>query len=172
MSYERITADPRFDSVRESHEWRYSWAARFVTPEDVVLDVACGTGYGAKILNAGRYIGVDKELFGKWSTPQLFIPADLESWKPEFSYDVFVSIETIEHIHNKENIIAMAKKAKRFAIISTPIVPTKHRNEFHVHDFTYKDLCYFLPDLVNAQKQDSADGSIKDMYGIACFKTS
>ncbi len=164
MGYERIDDSSRFDGpIRESHVWRYLWANGYIKTDDVVLDCACGTGYARHILN-GKYIGVDK-LAGS------DIVADLETWQPDFEFDVFVSIETIEHIHNYQNILDIAKKAKKYAIISTPIIPTKHRNEFHVQDFTFTELISFLPNFVASRKQDSGDGTIPEMYGIAVFQT-
>lgn len=176
MSYERITKDPQFDAVRDSHEWRYKWAARFIRNSDKVMDAACGTGYGLNVmlkegaLNPYNYTGVDRD-FGEQYEGQggVLLMRDLETWQPEFDYDVFISIETIEHIQNFRNILNMAIRAKRYAIISTPIQPNK--NPFHVHNFTAEQLKGFLPDLEQYATQDSADGTVKDLYGIAAFRT-
>jgi len=168
MGYERITDDPQFDGgIRESHEWRYRWAAQYIEPNDIVIDAACGTAYSKKILNTPNYFGVDRFDGGA------DIIADLETWQPDFPFDVFVSIETIEHLSDDgvRNLLEIAKKARRYAIISTPIIPTKHRNEFHRQDFTYEQVMHFLPNLVASATQDSGDGTIHDMYGIACFRT-
>ncbi len=166
MGYERITDDSQFDSVRESHEWRYRWASKFVMPEDLVLDCACGTGYGARILGGAHYNGVDR--FDNGTN----IVADLETWQPDFPYDVFISIETIEHLTDAgvQNLLNMAKNARKYAVISTPIIPTKHRNEFHTQDFTLEQVKSFLPNLIEFSTQDSGDGTVHDMYGIAVFK--
>jgi cyclopropane fatty-acyl-phospholipid synthase-like methyltransferase len=47
----------------EGHRLRYHLAAGFLERSDVVLDAACGIGYGSDILTARggvTYIGIDK----------------------------------------------------------------------------------------------------------------
>jgi hypothetical protein len=91
----------------------------------------------------GKYIGVDKEnLCGN-------IVADLNTWQPDFDFDIGISFETIEHIENYQNLLNILKKAKKYIIYSTPIVPTKHRNIYHLHDFTFKQLKEFFKDIGN-----------------------
>ncbi len=134
MSFERIDASERFDGrIRESHEYRYKMAARYVRPTDIVVDAACGTGYAKPILKAARYVGIDKVALGA------DIIADLETWEPDFDFDfdVFVSVETIEHLHDWKHLLAMGRRAKRIMVISTPIIPSTASNEFHVQDFTF-----------------------------------
>lgn len=112
------------------------WAGEVTRDTDVVLDAACGTGYGQEFLK-GRYIGVDK------IGPH---PVDLETWVPGFDFDVFVGIETVEHLHDYSTYVEVAKKAKRATVISTPIVPTVWINEFHVHDFTKQEIVDLFTD--------------------------
>lgn len=175
MSYERITADPAYDAVRPSHEWRYKFAAKYIEPRDVVIDAASGTGYGRKFLGTHYYVPVDRAGVSIADEGLVdILQADLNTWQPNFDFDVFVSIETIEHLSNAgvKNLLTIAAKARKYAIISTPIIPTKHRNEFHTQDFTFDQLKMMLPKLVTSATQDSGDGTIKDMYGIAVFKTA
>ncbi len=135
MSFERIDASPAFDGhIRESHEYRYKVAARYVRPTDIVVDAACGTGYAKPILKAARYVGIDKVALGA------DIVADLETWEPDFDFDVFVSVETIEHLFDWKHLLAMGRRAKRVMIISTPIIPSTMSNEFHVQNFTFAQI--------------------------------
>lgn len=135
MEYERINADPIFDKVRKSHEDRYELAANYVGPSDIVIDAACGTGYGKRFLDCKEYFGIDKYDGEDREKGKNHIVADLNSWQPDFDFDVLISLETIEHIENFMNIIEIAKKSDRF-IFSVPIIPTKHQNTFHLNDFT------------------------------------
>ncbi len=135
MSYERIDASAQFDgAIRESHEYRYKLAARYILPTDTVVDAACGTGYAEPILNAGKYFGVDKVNLGA------NIITDLETWEPNFDFDVFLSIETIEHLHNWQHLLEIGRRAKRLMVVSTPIVPSSASNEFHIQDFTFAQI--------------------------------
>lgn len=129
MNYERITKDKQFDSVRDVHEYRYRLIGEHIKEQDNVVDFGCGIGYGKQFVS-GKYIGVDKlDLCEN-------IVADLNTWKPDFEYDVAVSFETIEHLQDYTQLVQNLKNAKRLIALSTPIIETKHRNEYHLHDFT------------------------------------
>jgi hypothetical protein len=43
-------------------------------------------------------------------------------------------------------LIALAKRARRWVLLSTPVVPTKHINIYHLHDFESGDLARFMED--------------------------
>jgi len=139
-NYERITDDKEFDGfARTRHEFRYKIAGSYVNKDDIVIDAACGTGYGQKFFHCLEYHGVDREQF--FSNQ---IIADLNTWKPSDSFipkfDVFVSIETIEHLKDWKHLLKVGRQATRLMIVSTPIIPTKHFNEFHINDFTKEEL--------------------------------
>jgi SAM-dependent methyltransferase len=112
---------------------------------EVVLDVACGIGYGAKLINENvvvQYIGVDKVEpdpkfidFGKF-----YSGVDLNTWSPDFAFDVAICVETLEHLANPKNLVANLSKAKRLIFVSVPTRPTMHMNPFHLHDFTVNDI--------------------------------
>jgi hypothetical protein len=159
---ERITP---MDSVEQwaMHTYRYDVAARFTTADDVVLDAACGTGYGQGILS-GQWVGVDA-----WPGRGIHV-ADLRTWAPDFDYDVFVGLETIEHIDPLAAYLAAAKRAKRAIVISTPIIPTTHFNPHHVHDFTRESLEQLFVPWVVEHYETQADPLLgPDIYGIWVF---
>ena len=61
MDYERIDNSKKFDGpVRESHEFRYKFANKYIEKDDSVIDAGCGVGYGKDILKTENYTGVDK----------------------------------------------------------------------------------------------------------------
>jgi len=165
MIYERIDNSPQFDSVRNSHELRYHIASGFVDKGDIVVDAGCGTGYGRKILGVEqhKYFGLDKNPI----EPNLKF--DFENPQDLFlvPFEVFVGFEIIEHLETLENFIEIAKQAKKWIIISTPIIPTKYRNRFHKQDFTPESLINLFVD-----KNFSLYGWLKqeDIYGIFIFK--
>lgn len=141
MSVERIAGVS--GPAEYGHEFRYRLAAGFLQPGDVVVDAACGVGYGKTSLaihNDVVYFGVDKH-----TGPQI-IEADLEDWHPTFDFDVFVGFETIEHLKDYSGYIRAAKLARRWIIVSTPVVPTRSDNPFHHHDFAPGDLARLFSD--------------------------
>ena len=128
------------------HEARYALAAGFLRPGDVVVDAACGIGYGALILDTHgdiTYYGVDRDtsvVTVKEHRRRRFVEADLRSWQPSFEFDVAVGFETIEHLDSYDVYLDWVRRARRHIVVSVPIVPTKDDNVFHVHDFERDDL--------------------------------
>ena len=129
---ERIT---RGMAGTDGHVFRYLMASGFLRPGDVALDAACGIGYGCEILShvpGARCVGVDREehadfkLYGNGGVS--FEVADLTSYDPKFGYDLFVGFETIEHLPELGHYIGIAKRARRWVILSAPVVPTAARN--------------------------------------------
>jgi ubiquinone/menaquinone biosynthesis C-methylase UbiE len=144
---ERVTPE-MFEGWRKTagHEARYALAAGFLRPGDVVVDAACGIGYGALVLDAHddvTYYGVDRDtsvIAVEGHERRTFVEADLQEWQPSFEFDVAVGFETIEHLENYQRYLEWARRAKRYIIVSVPIIPSKHVNVFHVHDFERDDI--------------------------------
>jgi 2-polyprenyl-3-methyl-5-hydroxy-6-metoxy-1,4-benzoquinol methylase len=140
---ERIAEDDWRNQT--GHVYRYQLASGFVVNGERVLDVACGIGYGAELMSETvflDYIGVDKiepaesfRLFGKFISG-----VDLDEWAPDFDWDVSVSFETLEHVRDPQRLAENLMLAKRLIICSTPTRPTKHMNDYHLHDFTVDDV--------------------------------
>lgn len=116
------------------HRFRYHLGRGFVEPEDLVLDIGCGQGYGTKILSkvARKVIGIDIDTPQiKWNSdyykkyPNVeFIDGDLEKIDlPEC--DIAVSFEVIEHLFDPEAFVKRLKeKVSRWIIVSVPINET------------------------------------------------
>lgn len=136
MTGERIHADTE---SQEGHRFRYHLAAGFCRPGDTVIDAACGAGYGAAILQEHGpvdYVGVDQDISETVEQPDCqFLAADLRGWAAPFGFDVFVGFETIEHLTSYDHYVAHAKQARRWILVSVPVVPTTHLNPFHCHNF-------------------------------------
>jgi len=142
MNYERITSDKEFDDVRPSHELRYRIASGFVESQDRVLDAGCGEGYGSKFFNdCYKYVGID--INPVHCSINKF---DLETDSYKENLDVFIGFEIIEHLKDVSNFVKIAKQAEKWIIVSTPIIPTKHRNEYHLQDFTPKQIIDLFED--------------------------
>lgn len=141
------------DAIEHLH--RYAIVTAYCNNK-VVLDIACGEGYGSAILseNAKRVEGVDIDA-ATVANAKLKYKKDNVNYTTgdatkipfeDASFDVVVSFETIEH-HNKHDEmmreIRRVLKPEGIVIISTP---DKHyysdvpnfKNKFHVKEL-YKD---------------------------------
>lgn len=148
---------PELDSpeIGYSHWHRYLYACQFIVNK-VVLDVACGEGYGSHLFaqTARKVIGVDidKESIGhaasKYQKENLSFIVGSVSDIPiegENLFDTIVSFETIEHVTEKlqreflHEVKRLLKKDGTF-LVSTPNrlfcgdIPM-YANKFHVKEF-------------------------------------
>ncbi len=129
-----LKASPLHSSSDSSqHLARYQFAKTY-TAGKVVLDVACGDGYGSKILaeNAQKVVGADndKHLLELAKNSRItggnleFCFCDARHLPfPENSFDVSVSTETIEHFIEQKIFVNELKRVTRrggIIIISTP----------------------------------------------------
>lgn len=148
--------------VEEDHLARYKFASQFVGGKEV-LDIACGVGYGSKLLKeagAKNVDGVDSSdeaiNFAKSHYQDggvNFFVADAEDYSPDKEYDVIVSLVTIEQIpdfrtalKNFYNLL----KPKGILIISSPNrivtspdlknISDKPVNLVHAREFTGQEL--------------------------------
>lgn len=114
------------------HLSRYHSASRLVVKKDI-LDVACGTGYGANCLASAALfvVGLDisnaalSEGAEHFARPNLgFVCADAHALPfAQSSFDAVVSIETIEHLPRPREFLTECARVLRPAgtlVLSTP----------------------------------------------------
>jgi len=113
------------------HLARYNFAARY-TKDKIVLDAACGAGYGKDILMAGTYYGVD-------IAPEIdCIHEDLEKGVSlDIKPDVVVSFETIEHLEDPTNFLQWVKDNSKLFIFS---IPVNMPSEFHKKVYSVEQI--------------------------------
>ena len=148
--------------IRRQHVARYQWVSQ-VTVGCTVVDAACGTGYGARMIaargakqvtgfdlsaeaieEANRCARMDRVSFEVADVTKLPVA--------DHSYDVFVSLETIEHVENDRALVREAarvlKEGGRF-ICSTPnrlvtnpgiSIKGKPFNPYHVREYSAPEL--------------------------------
>lgn len=130
------------------HLLRYRFATAYVREGDRVLDAGCGSGYGAYILaQAGaQVVGVDRseEAIAYARTTYrhdniTWIRSHLHDYQPPArSFDRIVCFELIEHVERPNALILslfdMLKEAG-VMICSVPVIPTRHFDCYHRHDF-------------------------------------
>ena len=146
------------------HYQRYLSVQRLVK-DKIVLDAACGEGYGSDILAkyAKKVIGIDLDndtitrakVKYKDRDNLIFIQGNIEKLEIEdCSIDIVISFETIEHVSediqkNFLNEIDRVLKNDGIMVMSTPnkrIYSDLHNynNEFHIKEFYHKDFLKFL----------------------------
>ena len=130
---ERVVEGNTPQRIWLDHTARYEFATNYVKDKKV-LDIACGTGFGSKILQekgAKCVFGVDhsKEAVGFASKKYVrnglkFIIGDIiEIAFPDNFFDVIVSFETIEHVKQHEKALSELQRALKpngLLIISSP----------------------------------------------------
>jgi len=157
-----------FDSAL--HVSRYRWVRdTWCKPEDRVLDLGCGTGFGVAILSevAGDVVGVDfadealaVALARHPAANVRFVKADLTA--PSLvdvvggsCFDLVTSMETIEHLEDYFTFVASAAAALRpdgMFVVGTPnrrvtydrFPDRRHMDTSHVQEFTRTSLAHVL----------------------------
>lgn len=146
-------------STEPSHLARYEFAANFLNPDFVVLDIPCGTGYGSSLLSRSSksVLGLDicapaiehaREFFHNKNVT--FVTGDMDALEEATilhnkKFDMIVSFEGIEHINRQEKFLQHIKnnlaKDGTF-IVSTPRKP--HGNPFHTIEFSQEEFTFIL----------------------------
>jgi SAM-dependent methyltransferase len=152
--------------VWEDHTARYRFACAYVRGKSV-LDIACGTGFGSKILlqgGADRVVGMDisedaiRFAREKYVAPRLEFEAGdiLCIPSPRNSFERIVSFETLEHVHDPKRALEEMNRVLApggLLIISSPnrklTSPQKTKedapaNPFHVTEFTAPEFLEIL----------------------------
>jgi ubiquinone/menaquinone biosynthesis C-methylase UbiE len=138
-------------TIALEHLHRYALAKDF-SPGKVVLDIACGEGYGSAVLAgvASRVYGVDiapdaiahaKASYQR-SNLEFLIGRCAEIPLPDCAVDLVVSFETIEHHTEHEAMFAEIKRVLRpggVMIMSSPdkleyTERSNHANAYHVKE--------------------------------------
>jgi SAM-dependent methyltransferase len=147
--------------IAYEHIHRYLFAAGLAHGQRV-LDVACGSGYGAAIVAHGarRVFALDLDMNtivsaqNMWKKENLFF-LNADGTALPFrggQTDVVIALEVLEHIEDQEGFIreiARVCAPDGIAIISTPnkaiYSDARHyRNPFHLHEFYRDEFLEFL----------------------------
>jgi SAM-dependent methyltransferase len=150
---ERIADDPTSELWGE-HRARYAFALRHQLTGQTVLDVACGSGFGLRMLSAtrARAIGIDydrRTLVKIRAEDARLVQADATRLPlPPASIDQVVSFETLEHVPDARALVHELRRVLKPGgrlMLSTPNrafgPPQLHTgNPFHIREFTADEL--------------------------------
>ena len=158
---ERFIPGKADEELAIEHFTRYRFAAQFAVGKRV-LDAACGSGYGSKILaeTAENVCGIDIS-----SEAVAFANENYKAENISFqcasvaelpfqdqSFDLIVSFETLEHV-DEQTQQAFLREIRRtlkpggILVMSTPnreVYDKRGDNEFHVHELSYTEFESFL----------------------------
>ena len=143
-----------------AHFWRWSFARRFITPKDHVLEIGCGEDKPlSKILTGGAsarvdtYVGVDLNKLKPSNSQRLtflgefnFVDRQKELMKMRpGGFDVVVHLEVIEHM--RVDLGAKMLKAcfnslrpGGVMLMSTPVYDGVRHAANHIHEYTVPEL--------------------------------
>ncbi len=151
---ERIVPENEDYGTYQGHYARYIFGSNFCK-EKVVLDVACGVGYGSCHLiktGARRVIGVDisRDALAYAKTHYADLKVELivgDATKlpfPDKSFDVIVSFETIEHVREYKKYLSECKRVLKEGGIFICSSPNKMRenalNPHHIREFYLQEF--------------------------------
>ena len=149
-----ITEENRANIIYDEHLVRYQLAAQAAKGKNI-LDIACGSGYGAKILaqaGAAKVTAIDQSLEAITKAKQNYSATNIEYkvgdaenfGEADGAFDLVTSFETIEHLKNPEKYLAeIARVLKREGIflVSTPNREIfGQKNPYHWHEFTRSEF--------------------------------
>lgn len=113
------------DRIRADHVARYEFAATLLRETSTILDIACGVGYGSRILaertNCQQIIGMDISTEAITYGRKFYAHQKIEfregdclaTGLPAASVDAVVSFETIEHIPDAPGFLREARRILR-----------------------------------------------------------
>jgi 2-polyprenyl-3-methyl-5-hydroxy-6-metoxy-1,4-benzoquinol methylase len=152
------------DAIRKDHLNRYIFAAKHITaPGALVIDAACGVGYGSFVLaqneNVAKVYALDisqealahaKEHFNHPNIEHALANLETQTLRLPLA-DYFISFETIEHLRDADSLFATISaqlKPGATFIGSTPneaIMPFLKQNfMYHTRHFRVEDLEFLL----------------------------
>ena len=135
------------------HLERYRFAARHLPP-GIVMDLACGVGYGSVVLadaaGVRQVVGGDRSREALWTARTSYrhprvchVLGDGAAWTRVASFDGIVSLETLEHVDAPAGFFRDLVRRLRpggVLVASVPTTPSVDANPHHRTDFTERSF--------------------------------
>ncbi len=162
MQFGERQVETELSKIRRDHTARYEWAAKTLPEKSLVIDFACGVGYGANIMaKAGhKVIAVDKceeaLAYGDehWSHENVqFATGDAETLTGGSigEFDAAVCFETVEHISDPTPLLKSLRASAKRLLVSVPnedVMPWKRPDgavtAFHYRHYTKQQFLELL----------------------------
>jgi ubiquinone/menaquinone biosynthesis C-methylase UbiE len=162
---------------------RYHFIAQQITPGLRILDIACGSGFGSKLLSekSGFVLGVDyleeyvkraRETYPE-NDRLRFAVGDAEKFVyqgREGQFDMVISLHTLEHVPNDRSMMTAIYRNLRPGGQLIAEVPLQSRrplgvpiNPYHIREYT-QDQFIRLVEAAGFKISDSF-GSCREFYG-------
>ena len=178
LSPERLNLDNKklnkYNLDISKHLIRYIYASNFITKKSLVLDAACGTGYGTYIMSkkAKNIYGVDISAkaiaFAKsnYKAKNIkFINLNILDINFKQKFDVIVSLETIEHL-TLEDALSWFRKCNYLLnkegifVCSSPLLRIRNKKPFitnphHLYEMKKSEFFYNLKKIFKPKKINS-----------------
>lgn len=142
--------------IEKNHLWRYNEACKYITNNDLVLDVGMGCGYGSFILSkkAKEVIGIDDSKEAVEYAKQNWAAENIKHINGnalqigDFMVDVTVAFEIIEHLKDDIDFINYIKDlSKKYIIISVPHISVPlTKSSWHWRHYTNEDITNLFVD--------------------------
>jgi 2-polyprenyl-3-methyl-5-hydroxy-6-metoxy-1,4-benzoquinol methylase len=139
------------DHTQREHVERYKWARERV--HGVVLDAACGTGYGSAILSQRAHvIGLDRDsdavrIANAVAPAARIVQAELPALEfADGSFDFVVSFETVEHVEDDVQLVSEMRRVLKpggALLMSTPngaMSWVQDPNPWHHREYELEEL--------------------------------
>lgn len=190
MAVERVDILESGSPWKEEHLARY-YFARDLVEGMVVLDIACGTGFGSEFIAkqqptevyavdvADDAINITKEKLKNYKNSFVSKQDGTNLSFDDNFFDLIFSIETIEHVEKDEaflkDLFRVLKPSGKL-IISTPNGKVtnpdggKPENPFHVREYKVKEFQELFSSFFNIQL--ASGQMVKKSYGVAPFLPS
>jgi SAM-dependent methyltransferase len=171
------------------HLWGYRDFASRLRPGSIVLDLACGEGYGSQVLaDAGHRVvaldleaGVVADARTRYTGPSFVAGDALRLPFANGSFDAVGALQTIEHVPDAAPFLAECARVLRpdgLCYLTTPNIAqlpataSKEFNPWHLRDFTPPELaaeCERWFDEVNlyGQMMDESLPRVKHLLELA-----
>jgi len=149
---------PTLEGIRRDHVARYFWTAELMPPGSRVADVACGVGYGSRILadaghtvkaydNSEQAIDYANQHYPHLNASYNVADAAVADFGTD-AFDVAVCFETIEHLEDPLPMLMALHRASPRLIASVPNeerFPFKNY-KFHHRHYTRPEFLALLQD--------------------------
>jgi SAM-dependent methyltransferase len=142
---EERLADHPMSELWGEHRARYRFALQWAAGQRV-LDIACGAGFGLRMLReaGARGVGIDYDLAALHGHDQVACADAAHLPVSDATFDLVVSFETLEHVPNARAMLRELRRVLRPGgqlVLSTPNRDFRTTsNPFHVQEFTAAEL--------------------------------